>query len=154
MKSHYFEIMNSQASLAGPTRREALAALAVALPACVHQAYFSATAVERGQVLVPRAELSQLGGPADVLFVRAAGAPGAIAVRLGSSGRYTAVLALCTHRGCEVAAQPQGYLCPCHGSRFDLAGEVVEGPAERPLLPLPVQASADGIAIVLAEGRP
>ena len=49
-------------------------------------------------------------------------------------------LGLCTHLGCspkekdeagmrEVAAawQGGGFYCPCHGSRFDLAGRVVQG---------------------------
>lgn len=49
-------------------------------------------------------------------------------------------LAVCTHLGCtpnlkkEIgpasdmgADWPGGYLCPCHGSRFDLAGRVMKG---------------------------
>ena len=48
-------------------------------------------------------------------------------------------LGLCTHLGCspkyygEVRAEPfdanwqGGFYCPCHGSRFDLAGRVVKG---------------------------
>lgn len=39
----------------------------------------------------------------------------------------------CTHLGCTVTATPQGFACPCHGSRFDRDGRVVQGPAPRPL---------------------
>lgn len=52
---------------------------------------------------------------------------------------YLVVIALCTHLGCVPSFRPQvappdlgpewigGYFCPCHGSRFDLAGRVFKG---------------------------
>ena len=52
--------------------------------------------------------------------------------------RATGFVALshqCTHQKCNVDYVPeQGIiLCPCHGSRFDLSGAVLRGPAPRPL---------------------
>ena len=43
--------------------------------------------------------------------------------------------AVCTHLGCLTRPNPgeDGFFCPCHGSRFSLDGEVLEGPAPRPL---------------------
>lgn len=42
--------------------------------------------------------------------------------------------AICTHKGCTVEPAVKELLCPCHGSRFNMAdGAVLGGPAEAPL---------------------
>ncbi len=40
---------------------------------------------------------------------------------------------VCTHTGCLVRRQDDGFTCPCHRSRFDAEGRAEEGPAPRPL---------------------
>jgi Rieske Fe-S protein len=46
-----------------------------------------------------------------------------------------AVSLRCTHLGCLVRFNraERSWDCPCHGSRFDIDGTVLEGPATRPL---------------------
>jgi nucleotide-binding universal stress UspA family protein len=60
-----------------------------------------------------------------------------IAVFRDRKGRLTTLSARCTHMGCTVRWNPTEttWDCPCHGSRFAPTGEVVNGPAERPLPP-------------------
>lgn len=60
-----------------------------------------------------------------------------VAVYRNKKGKVTAVSAKCTHAGCTVKwdASEHGWLCPCHGSRYSATGQVVAGPAERPLKP-------------------
>lgn len=48
-----------------------------------------------------------------------------------------AISLVCTHLGCLIRPVENdsecGYACPCHGSRFTMAGEVLDGPAPRDL---------------------
>jgi Rieske Fe-S protein len=46
---------------------------------------------------------------------------------------FHALSTTCTHLGCRVNAEPDGFLCPCHGSRFDPQGTVLNGPAQENL---------------------
>ncbi|MCH7909341.1 MAG: Rieske 2Fe-2S domain-containing protein [Candidatus Hydrogenedentes bacterium] len=55
---------------------------------------------------------------------------------------------ICTHLGCVVKESPDGFACPCHGSKFDVTGKVVSGPAPRALPWLSVSQAADGTLIV------
>lgn len=57
-----------------------------------------------------------------------------IYVRRAADGGAEAVLGRCTHMGCPVKPEGEGFLCPCHGGAFDAEGRVLRGP---PPLPLP-----------------
>jgi cytochrome b6-f complex iron-sulfur subunit len=50
-------------------------------------------------------------------------------------GYFYAMSAVCTHLGCITGWKPdEGTIaCPCHGSRYDRAGNVIAGPAPRSL---------------------
>ena len=47
----------------------------------------------------------------------------------------TAFSAVCSHLGCIVDwnSKTEQFLCPCHGSKYDVNGNVIGGPAPAPL---------------------
>ncbi len=45
----------------------------------------------------------------------------------------SAISGRCTHLGCSLLLEPEGFACPCHGARFDRDGRPLSGPAPRPL---------------------
>jgi glycine/D-amino acid oxidase-like deaminating enzyme/nitrite reductase/ring-hydroxylating ferredoxin subunit len=59
-----------------------------------------------------------------------------IAAYLDDQGVLHERQAICTHLGCVVAwnSTEQSWDCPCHGSRFDKLGHVINGPANSDLV--------------------
>ena len=53
----------------------------------------------------------------------------------------------CTHSGCMVAWQEDLFACPCHGSKFNPDGSVVEGPAIEPLARYATRLEGDNILV-------
>jgi Rieske Fe-S protein len=61
------------------------------------------------------------------------------------AGGLYAMSMQCTHAGCAVAMSGSTQLlCPCHASRFDHMGNVLAGPATKPLPHFPVTVDATG----------
>ena len=57
---------------------------------------------------------------------------GAILVEHNSDDTYKALSGICTHQSCVVSTfdgSNNVFVCPCHGSQFDLNGNVKQGPA-------------------------
>ncbi len=87
---------------------------------------------------------------ADGVIVQLADVPvgGAVAAKAGdgapiivtqpTAGQAVAFSAKCTHKGCSVAPAGAELNCPCHGSKFDLSGKNIAGPAPSPLAPFAV----------------
>lgn len=78
---------------------------------------------------------------------------------------YLVLVGICTHLGCSPTYRPDlaaadlgadwkgGFFCPCHGSRFDLAGRVFQGvPAPLNLLVPPHRYLSDTTIIIGEDG--
>jgi Rieske Fe-S protein len=65
-----------------------------------------------------------------------------ILVRSGTT--VTALASRCPHLGCRIEQSEDGVLlCPCHGSRFDIRGKRLAGPAGADLARLAVTPSSE-----------
>ncbi|REH38755.1 ubiquinol-cytochrome c reductase iron-sulfur subunit [Paraperlucidibaca baekdonensis] len=74
---------------------------------------------------------------------------------------YLVLTGICTHLGCSPLFRPEiaaadlgsdwvgGFFCPCHGSRFDLAGRVYNGvPAPTNLVVPPYRYESDSVIVI------
>ncbi len=78
---------------------------------------------------------------------------------------YIVLVGICTHLGCSPAYRPDvaaadlgatwkgGFYCPCHGSKFDLAGRVYKGVPAPTNLPVPEYVYLDDTTIRIGEGK-
>jgi Rieske Fe-S protein len=70
-----------------------------------------------------------------------------VVVTQPSAGEFKAFSAVCTHMGCIVNQVSNGTIdCPCHGSQYSIkTGDVVAGPAPKPLPAKQIKVSGDSI---------
>jgi len=77
---------------------------------------------------------------------------------------YLVCVGICTHLGCSPSAKfkqgpesgvsedwPGGFLCPCHGSRFDLAGRVFKSMPAPDNLPIPPHTYVSDTRLIIGE---
>ncbi|HJR76922.1 MAG TPA: ubiquinol-cytochrome c reductase iron-sulfur subunit [Nitrospiraceae bacterium] len=72
-----------------------------------------------------------------------------------SDGDITVFSPMCTHLGCGYRWDDgeKKFLCPCHGSVYNVKGEVLAGPAPRPLDTLPAKVENGRLFVKYKEFR-
>lgn len=120
----------------GFVERATLAAVAAVLAGCDLSSPTGPGLPTGGPYLVPVSDypaLAHVGGVAKV------GLEDGSVVGIGRTAEtaFEAYGLACTHEGTEVRVQGDGWLCPSHQAAFDTAGDVVRGPAGRPLVSVP-----------------
>ncbi|MEX5213468.1 MAG: ubiquinol-cytochrome c reductase iron-sulfur subunit [Nitrospiraceae bacterium] len=68
-------------------------------------------------------------------------------------GQVIAFSPMCTHLGCGYTwdSGEKKFKCPCHGSVFDVSGQVLGGPAPRPLDRLPLKVENGRVLVTYKE---
>jgi cytochrome b6-f complex iron-sulfur subunit len=101
---------------------------------------------EFGNEAVPAARISEVKPNEGVIF-RFGSKPGLLIEE--SPGKYTAMVAVCTHLGCTVQYRSDHHdvWCPCHNGVYDIHGRNISGPPPKPLQQLDVQVRGDQIFV-------
>jgi Rieske Fe-S protein len=130
-------------------RREfvVLGVSALSLGGCAGVRYV-APRVLAGRLVIGLADLGDQGQA----FVQSPDMQRPVYVRRLVSGEIIAVLASCTHQGCQPEPVVDRLACPCHGSEFSFEGLVLQGPAERPLTRYEVTEEGSDVVVWL-QGR-
>lgn len=66
------------------------------------------------------------------------------ALLIHTESGFSALSLVCTHLGCTVSQNADGFSCPCHGSEYNNDGQVLRGPASKPLKQLKVKIMENG----------
>ena len=70
--------------------------------------------------------------------------PDVPAILIHTESGFSALSLTCTHLGCTVELHNNGFECPCHGSKYDLHGNVLNSPAKKPLSTFQIEVTPNG----------
>lgn len=122
----------------------AVGAASLALTGCAGTAYV-VPRVSPGGLVIPASAVDEAGG----VFVQTPTMERPVWVGRDDSGQIVALLASCSHQGCQPDPVGDRFVCPCHGSEFSRSGAVLQGPAERPLTRYEVSERAGELIVAL-----
>jgi len=94
----------------------------LSLTGCGGVTYLS-PAADPGRLVIGTADL----GAGAEAFLQRPDMSRPVYIRRIASGEITALLASCTHNGCQPAPVGDRLVCPCHGSEFSFEGAVLQG---------------------------
>lgn len=101
------------------------------------------TTVKDGIILVPQSVLNN----GNIHIISVGNFLYDIALKKEESGKYIAYSLLCTHASNPLACTGDQFICSLHGSKFDFEGNVVRGPAAKPLTQFQIRVTPDFIII-------
>ena len=94
---------------------------------------------------------SALNNAGGFLLVSSVGGASVKTVIVNTDGtNFKAFTSVCTHQQCDLNsfdADDQNLVCPCHGSRFDLTGAAVTGPATGTLQEFATSRTGDTLTV-------
>lgn len=109
----------------------------VLVQACVSANYFAKNTVQNQIISVAKSEFSVVRKnevkKREYVLVISGEMQVPVCLFHVKDDEYSALQMLCTHQGCELTVSGQMLNCPCHGSDFDIHGNVLNPPADKNL---------------------
>lgn len=115
------------------------------LQACKTPLSVVKTKSDHDKVTIPLADFAQ----GNYKLVRVSNYNYDLAVQKNADGTFMALVLKCTHAAQPLTRTGNGFYCTLHGSQFSKAGAVVKGPADKPMIELPVTVTNEAITIKL-----
>jgi Rieske Fe-S protein len=131
----------------------AISPLTSILHGCAPSAHVARGTVTGQRVIVPLSSLPDMTDPGAYTKVYIDGVSNPFLLFRKEGDGLRVVLSTCSHRGCEVRKMRAKFECPCHGSEYDLDGNVMRGPASEPLQSFPVGVVGERIEFDLGVGQ-
>lgn len=121
------------------------------LPVLAAVFLWPARTARAGKVAIPLDRVKKLKRVGGSITIRLKGRD--LLLARHSEEGVSAVSPICSHEKCTVAyrRRVKRFECPCHGSFFDVDGNVLNGPATRPLRTWPAYLDKGRIIIDLGE---
>ena len=123
-----------------------------------HPIFVTRRTPEQLKTMQDSAVISQLSDPNSQVLQQPAYATN---FHRSSNPEYGVLVGVCTHLGCIPNFEPNkgqvsadwrgGYFCPCHGSKYDLAGRVFRGVPAPYNLPVPPYKFSDATTLRVGE---
>ena len=101
-----------------------------------------------GRIALALAHYPELAEPLGSIKLLPEGHDAPVYVLVQGDGRLVALSPICTHLGCTVEIEGARLVCPCHGSTYDRAGAVLQGPAQHPLRRYRTTLADDGVLTI------
>jgi len=104
-----------------------------------------------GELRLRLSEYPEIATPGTTMMLDVQGHKDPLMLVHHPDGRHLVVSRKCTHMGCKLSFTDvtKTLDCPCHGSRFELTGEVVNGPASEPLRSYVVVKEGEELVVTL-----
>src|SRR3972149_3190999 len=102
--------------------------------------------VDGNKLVVKKSEFTDIQ---KFVLLNVKGLPASIYLRKNENETFTALLTQCTHKGCEVNPGYDMLSCPCHGSKYSPAGEVISPPATESLKKFDLLEDSENIYIII-----
>lgn len=119
------------------------------LKACAPSAPIVYARLQEDRALLPASSLGDLSVAGSYVKAYVPGHANPLLLFQREDGELAAVLSTCSHSGCEVKKLRTKFECPCHGSEYDLRGNVLRGPAPEPLQTFRVLRSGEFVEVRL-----